>query len=285
MELLVSFYETHQALILDIIQNSILTLLILVIASIASKLMRAGIQKAIMKVSNGDEIVASLMSKVGGYIVYILALVIILDLFGVNTTSLVALVGAAGLAIGLALKDTLSNIAAGIMILFLKPIKKGEFVEFAGYSGTVKDIGLFTSVFETGDGLYISSPNRTVWNATIRNFSRNGRRRMEIVVGISYEDSIETGLKVLQDLALSHETVMLDPKPQVMVQMLADSSVNLQLRAWCTTDKYWETYWSIQRQVKGKIEEAGMTIPFPQRDLHITMTQPQAQELLGQNKA
>lgn len=124
MELLVSFYETHQALILDIIQNSILTLLILVIASIASKLMRAGIQKAIMKVSNGDEIVASLMSKVGGYIVYILALVIILDLFGVNTTSLVALVGAAGLAIGLALKDTLSNIAAGIMILFLKPIKK-----------------------------------------------------------------------------------------------------------------------------------------------------------------
>lgn len=106
MELLVSFYETHQALILDIIQNSILTLLILVIASIASKLMRAGIQKAIMKVSNGDEIVASLMSKVGGYIVYILALVIILDLFGVNTTSLVALVGAAGLAIGLALKDT-----------------------------------------------------------------------------------------------------------------------------------------------------------------------------------
>ncbi|ELL4668082.1 mechanosensitive ion channel [Vibrio fluvialis] len=271
MDSLVDFYNTHQAFLLDVAKNTLLTILILVAASIISKLVRKAVFKGVMKVGSSDEIVARLLSKIASYSVYLLALVIILDLFGVNTASLVALVGAAGLAIGLALKDTLSNIAAGIMILFLKPIKKGEFVEFAGYTGSVRDIGLFTSVFETSDGLYISSPNRTVWGATIKNFSRNNRRRMEVTVGISYKDSVDVGLEVLKELALSHEAIMRDPQPQVMVQMLADSSVNLQLRAWCSTDKYWETYWSIQRQLKGKIEEAGLSIPFPQRDLHITM--------------
>ncbi|ELH0894173.1 mechanosensitive ion channel [Vibrio fluvialis] len=271
MDSLVDFYNTHQAFLLDVAKNTLLTILILVAASIISKLVRKAVFKGVMKVGSSDEIVARLLSKIASYSVYLLALVIILDLFGVNTASLVALVGAAGLAIGLALKDTLSNIAAGIMLLFLKPIKKGEFVEFAGYTGSVRDIGLFTSVFETSDGLYISSPNRTVWGATIKNFSRNNRRRMEVTVGISYKDSVDVGLEVLKELALSHEAIMRDPQPQVMVQMLADSSVNLQLRAWCSTDKYWETYWSIQRQLKGKIEEAGLSIPFPQRDLHITM--------------
>ncbi|MFV0486181.1 MAG: mechanosensitive ion channel family protein [Vibrio fluvialis] len=271
MDSLVDFYNTHQAFLLDVAKNTLLTIFILVAASIISKLVRKAVFKGVMKVGSSDEIVARLLSKIASYSVYLLALVIILDLFGVNTASLVALVGAAGLAIGLALKDTLSNIAAGIMILFLKPIKKGEFVEFAGYTGSVRDIGLFTSVFETSDGLYISSPNRTVWGATIKNFSRNNRRRMEVTVGISYKDSVDVGLEVLKELALSHEAIMRDPQPQVMVQMLADSSVNLQLRAWCPTDKYWETYWSIQRQLKGKIEEAGLSIPFPQRDLHITM--------------
>lgn len=273
MDSLVDFYNTHQTLLVDIAKNTLLTIFIVVVASIASKIVRKAVFKGVMKVGSSDEIVARLLSKVAAYSVYLLALVIILDLFGVNTASLVALVGAAGLAIGLALKDTLSNIAAGIMILFLKPIKKGEFVEFAGYTGSVRDIGLFTSVFETSDGLYISSPNRTVWGATIKNFSRNNRRRMEVTVGISYNDSVDAGLEVLKALALSHEAIMRDPQPQVMVQMLADSSVNLQLRAWCPSDKYWETYWSIQRQLKGKIEEAGLSIPFPQRDLHITMSQ------------
>ncbi len=175
MDSLVDFYNTHQAFLLDVAKNTLLTILILVAASIISKLVRKAVFKGVMKVGSSDEIVARLLSKIASYSVYLLALVIILDLFGVNTASLVALVGAAGLAIGLALKDTLSNIAAGIMLLFLKPIKKGEFVEFAGYTGSVRDIGLFTSVFETSDGLYISSPNRTVWGATIKNFSRNNR--------------------------------------------------------------------------------------------------------------
>ncbi|MCG6399686.1 mechanosensitive ion channel family protein, partial [Vibrio fluvialis] len=134
MEHIAGFYDTHQALIMQILQNALLTIFIFILASVVSKLVKRGVFKATEKVSGGDEIIARLLSQVASYAVYLVALVIVLDLFGVNTASLVALVGAAGLAIGLALKDTLSNIAAGIMILFLKPIKKGEFVEFGSYS-------------------------------------------------------------------------------------------------------------------------------------------------------
>ncbi|MCY9879292.1 mechanosensitive ion channel family protein [Vibrio natriegens] len=269
MDNLLELYITHQAFIIQIAQNTLLTVFIFLVASFVSKLVKRGVFKATEKVSGGDEIVARLLSQVASYAVYLVALVIILDLFGVNTASLVALVGAAGLAVGLALKDTLSNIAAGIMILFLKPIKKGEFVEFGSYSGSVTDIGLFTSVFETADGLYISSPNSAVWNSTIRNFSRNNKRRMDITVGISYNDSIDIGLNVLKEIAASQPHIIKDPEPQVIVHMLADSSVNLQLRAWCPTNKYWDTYWAVQKQVKPNIEAAGLTIPFPQRDVHV----------------
>ncbi|MCA2017740.1 mechanosensitive ion channel family protein [Vibrio tritonius] len=272
MDAIIDFYTNHQLVIVETLRNLVLAVVILFIAVVMAKLVRKGVMASFMKISNGDELVSRLFARVASYAIYLLALVIILDLFGVNTTSLVALVGATGLAIGLALKDTLSNIAAGIMLLILKPIKKGEFVEYAGFSGTVRDIGLFATILETGDGLYISSPNRVVSGATIKNYTRNSRRRMDITVGISYEDSIETGLNVLKELALSHEAVLQDPAPKVLVQMLADSSVNLQLRAWCTVDTYWDTYWSIQRQVKPKIEEAGLSIPFPQRDVHLTVT-------------
>lgn len=272
METLVNLYELHQDLIIQLTQNSLLTIVVFIVASIVSKIVRRGVHKAAEKLSGGDEIVSRLLSQVAYYAVYLVALVIILDLFGVNTASLVALLGATGLAIGLALKDTLSNIAAGIMILFLKPIKKGEFVEFSSYSGKVTDIGLFTSVFETADGLYISSPNSVVWGSTIRNFSRNNKRRMDITIGISYKDSVEVGLEVLNKLASEQEAILKDPEPKVIVHMLADSSVNLQLRAWAPTDQYWDTYWAIQKQIKSRIEEAGLTIPFPQRDLNIKWT-------------
>jgi len=272
METLVNLYELHQDLIIQLTQNSLLTIVVFIVASIVSKIVRRGVHKAAEKLSGGDDIVSRLLSQVAYYAVYLVALVIILDLFGVNTASLVALLGAAGLAIGLALKDTLSNIAAGIMILFLKPIKKGEFVEFSSYSGKVTDIGLFTSVFETADGLYISSPNSVVWGSTIRNYSRNNKRRMDITIGISYKDSVEVGLEVLNKLASEQEAILKDPEPKVIVHMLADSSVNLQLRAWAPTDKYWDTYWAIQKQIKSRIEEAGLTIPFPQRDLNIKWT-------------
>ncbi|CAM3846294.1 MULTISPECIES: mechanosensitive ion channel family protein [Pseudoalteromonas] len=264
-----AFLSEHQAQLLSIGQNTLLTILILVAAAIGAKVLKRAVYKAVYRVSKQDEIVTKLLSTLSGYVVYLIAVVIILDLFGVNTASLVALVGAAGLAIGLALKDTLSNVAAGVMLLFLKPLRKSEFVEVSGSSGSVKDLGLFTTVLETADGIYISIPNSTVWAGAVKNFSRNDKRRMDITVGISYGDSIEDGLTALRELVAEEPRILNTPEPQYLVHTLADSSVNLQLRAWTPTANYWDIYWKTQRKVKDKVESMGITIPFPQRDLHI----------------
>ncbi len=269
MEAIINFFSEHQLQLIAIAKNTLLTLLILTAASIGAKVLKRAVHKGVYRLSKQDEIITKLLTSLSGYIVYLIALVIILDLFGVNTASLVALVGAAGLAIGLALKDTLSNVAAGVMLLFLKPLKKAEFVEVAGSSGSVTDLGLFTTVLETADGIFISIPNSTVWASAIKNFSRNEKRRMDITVGISYGDSIEDGLTALRELVAEESRILQTPEPQYLVHTLADSSVNLQLRAWAPTSDYWDIYWKTQRKVKEKIESKGITIPFPQRDLHI----------------
>lgn len=269
MQSIITFFSEHQLQLIAIAKNTILTLFILIAASIGSKLIRRAVRKGIYRLSKQDEIITKLLTTLSGYIIYLIALVIILDLFGVNTASLVALVGAAGLAIGLALKDTLSNVAAGVMLLFLKPLKKSEFVEVSGNSGSVTDLGLFTTELETADGIFISLPNSTVWASAIKNFSRNAKRRMDITIGISYGDSIEDGLAALRELAAEESRIITTPEPQYLVHTLADSSVNLQLRAWVPTPDYWDIYWKTQRKVKERVESKGITIPFPQRDLHI----------------
>ena len=269
MEAIINFFSEHQLQLIAIAKNTLLTLLILTAASIGAKVLKRAVHKGVYRLSKQDEIITKLLTSLSGYIVYLIALVIILDLFGVNTASLVALVGAAGLAIGLALKDTLSNVAAGVMLLFVKPLKKAEFVEVAGSSGSVTDLGLFTTVLETADGIFVSIPNSTVWASAIKNFSRNEKRRMDITVGISYGDSIEDGLTALRELVAEESRILQTPEPQYLVLTLADSSVNLQLRAWAPTSDYWDIYWKTQRKVKEKVESKGITIPFPQRDLHI----------------
>ncbi|SUD23890.1 mechanosensitive ion channel family protein [Pseudoalteromonas nigrifaciens] len=269
MQSIITFFSEHQLQLIAIAKNTILTLFILIAASIGSKLIRRAVRKGVYRLSKQDEIITKLLTTLSGYIIYLIALVIILDLFGVNTASLVALVGAAGLAIGLALKDTLSNVAAGVMLLFLKPLKKSEFVEVSGNSGSVTDLGLFTTELETADGIFISLPNSTVWASAIKNFSRNAKRRMDITIGISYGDSIEDGLAALRELAAEESRIITTPEPQYLVHTLADSSVNLQLRAWVPTPDYWNIYWKTQRKVKERVESKGITIPFPQRDLHI----------------
>jgi small conductance mechanosensitive channel len=269
VEAIINFFSEHQLQLIAIAKNTLLTLLIITAASIGAKVLKRAVHKGVYRLSKQDEIITKLLTSLSGYIVYLIALVIILDLFGVNTASLVALVGAAGLAIGLALKDTLSNVAAGVMLLFLKPLQKAEFVEIAGSSGSVTDLGLFTTSLETADGIFISIPNSTVWASAIKNFSRNGKRRMDITVGISYGDSIEDGLTALRELVAEEPRILQTPEPQYLVHTLADSSVNLQLRAWAPTSDYWDIYWKTQRKVKDKVESKGITIPFPQRDLHI----------------
>jgi small conductance mechanosensitive channel len=269
METIINFFSEHQLQLIAIAKNTLLTIFIFIGASICSKLLKRAVHKGVYRLSKHDEIITKLLTTLSGYVVYLIAIVIILDLFGVNTASLVALVGAAGLAIGLALKDTLSNVAAGVMLLFLKPLKKAEFVEVSSYTGSVKDLGLFTTILETADGVFVSIPNSTVWANAIKNFTRNEKRRMDITVGISYGDSIEDGLAALRELVGEESRILIEPAPQHLVHTLADSSVNLQLRAWVATTHYWDIYWQTQRKIKDKVQSKGITIPFPQRDLHI----------------
>lgn len=266
---LIQFWQDHSETIIGLGYKLFLAIAILIACSIVAKAVRKGIQNANAKRNRIDATLIPVFSKIASYIVYIIAGVFILDIFGVNTASLITLVGAAGLAVGLALKDTLSNIAAGIMILILRPFKAGDYVEFGSTQGTIKEISLFTTVLETVDGLYIASPNSVLWGNNIKNYTRNGKRRMDIVVGISYSDSIDEAFNVLNTIAKNETRLMTEPAPQVMVASMGDSSVNIQLRAWATNENYWSAFWDLNKNVKESIEAAGLSIPFPERTVRI----------------
>ncbi|MDR1787686.1 MAG: mechanosensitive ion channel family protein [Treponema sp.] len=212
---------------------------------------------------------ASMLKRVVGYAAVIICTIMILDLFGINTASLIAVLGAAGVAVGIALKDTLANIAAGIVIIVQRSCRKGDYIEVAGVGGTVKEINLFTTILETPDGVYVSAPNSSVWGAPLKNYTRNNRRRMDFIVGISYGDSIDAAFAVLRNIAENEKRFLKDPAPQILVQSLGDSAVNVALRAWARGDVYWQVYWDQTKNIKERIEEAGLHIAFPQVDVHI----------------
>ena len=266
---LTQLWLNHQADILAIAYQLGLALGIIVVARILASNLKTGIVNANRRLGKLDETLIPILSATASYAVYAIAAVVLLDLFGVNTTSIIALIGAAGLAIGFALKDTLSNIAAGIMLLFLRPFKTGHYIEFGGTTGTVEEITLFTTVLCLADGVYISCPNGLLWGNDITNYTRNGRRRMDITASIAYSDSIEVGLSVLNKIAQTESRLLSDPATQVIVFALSESSVDLQLRGWASVDDYWPTLWDLNRRVKEDIEAAGLTIPFPQRDVRV----------------
>ncbi len=250
------FWLNNSETIIALGYKLILAIVILIASAVLAKSVKKAIKNSNATLKKVDNTLLPILSSVAGYAVYIIGGVFILDIFGVNTASLIALMGAAGLAIGLALKDTLSNIAAGMMLLILRPFKVGDFVEIGSMQGTVSEVNLFTSVFQTIDGLYIASPNGIVWGNNIKNFTRNGKRRMDIVVGISYADSIDDGFAVLKDIAANESRLLSEPAAQVMVTAMAESSVNIQLRAWAKNEDYWQTYWDLNKRVKESIEKA-----------------------------
>lgn len=267
MQWLLQFWEQNSALILAIGYKLVMTVVVLLAATIISRLIRRVFTNTNFKFNSIDPAVIKLFSSTMAYLVYAVAVLIILDMFGFNTASIIALLGAAGLAVGLALRDTLSNIAAGIMLLFLKPFKLDDFIQCGELVGGVREIGLFTTVLQTPDGLYISVPNSRLWGAPITNFTRNSTRRLEVIVGISYSDPIDVALEVLHKVVKSHPALLETPEPQIFVSSMGDSSIQLHMRAWTTIDVFWKTYWELNKIVKEQIEAAGLTIPFPQRVL------------------
>ncbi|MDR1903689.1 MAG: mechanosensitive ion channel family protein [Treponema sp.] len=268
-EKLIELWNNHSGDFFNLGKNIIIALFIL----IAGKIIMTIARKLINRTTGGaiklDKNLVSILNIVITYGIIIICIIMILDLFGVNTASLIALLGAAGVAVGFALKDTLSNIAAGIILLVLHPYTKGDFIEVGSVVGSVQEMNLFTTILETADGVFISAPNSCIWGNSLKNYSRNARRRLDITVGISYGDSLDTAFAVMQDIIARETRFLADPAPQVMVQSLGDSSVNIMLRVWVPGNLYWAVYWEQMRNVKERIEEAGLVIPFPQRDIHL----------------
>lgn len=212
-----------------------------------------------------DQTLTPVVATFARYFILIVAFVAALGQLGVQIASVLAVLGAAGLAIGLALQGTLSNIAAGLMLLWLRPFRSGEYIDAEGIAGTVVEVGLFATTLRTADGVYRFAPNSDLWNKPILNYSRNPSRRLDLTIGIDYDDDVGKAREILLGLAAADARVMPDPAPQVMVAQLADSSVNVTLRIWVATSDFWQVTWDMTEEAKRAIESAGLSIPFPQR--------------------
>lgn len=199
----------------------------------------------------------------------IAGLIVGLAAIGVNTTPLVAIIGAAGFVIAFALQNTLSNFASGLLIMFYKPFDTGDFVETSSVSGKVKSMTLVTTNMMTPDNKLLVVPNNELWGKVITNVTGSNERRVDMVFGIGYNDDIGCAEQVLKDLVTTHPLVLKDPEPVIRVSELGDSSVNLICRPWVKTADYWTVYWELTRAVKERFDEEGISIPFPQQDVHI----------------
>jgi small conductance mechanosensitive channel len=242
---------------------------LLIVGWTAANWARRLVARGLARVPWMDQTLKPFLAKLAWYTVIIFVLVAVLNQFGVHTTSIIALLGAAGIAIGLALQGTLANVAAGVMLLVLRPFNVGDYVDAGGDAGTVIEIGLFITELRTFDGLCRMVPNSKIWTNTITNFTRNPSRRLDIPVGISYGDDISGAQQVLMNVLQGDQRILTDPKPQVMVMELGDSAVVLNIRCWTKGDDYWATVFDLNKAAKIGLESAGYSIPFPQRDVHI----------------
>lgn len=222
-----------------------------------------------------DVTLAGFFGNLLRYLVLFMTGLAVLGKFGIDTTSLIAVLGAAGLAIGLALQSTLSNVAAGVMLLMFRPFKAGDYVEIAGsLAGTIRGLSLFTTELITVDNLNLSVPNNQVWSQPIKNFSQNATRRLDILVGISYEDKISDAIDALISEAEADHRVLTDPAPMAVVNLLDASSIQMLLRVWTATPDYWPVRYALNRRVKERLDNEGITIPYP-TSTQYTLTLPQ----------
>jgi len=255
------------SLILSYAFSAVGALILLVVGFFAARFVERGIYAALSRIPAFDRTLCQFFSRIARYIVLALVLVMVLGQFGVQTASIIAAIGAIGLAVGLALQGTLQNIAAGVMILVLRPFRVGEYVEIDDIAGTVEEVGLFATRLRKLDGVYILAPNSTLWNTPVHNFTRNGRRRNDITVGISYSDDIDLAQDTLVSLAKADKTVLDDPSPIAFVTELADSSVNVTLRYWTTDTDFMPTKQQLTKKAKVAFDQKGLTIPFPQQEV------------------
>jgi small conductance mechanosensitive channel len=243
-------------------------LAVLIIGRFLCGIARKSVRRA-MESRRVDPSLIPFASNLVYFVLLAAVLIAVLGLFGIETTSLVAVLGTAGLAIGLALQGTLGNFSSGVMLLLFRPFHVGDFIDAAGVAGTVVEIGVFSTIMNTPDNVKIIVPNSGIFGATIKNFSANDTRRNDIVLGISYDDDISNAIAVVNAVLSKDSRVLSDPEPVVAASELADSSVNLVVRPWCRKEDYWGLRYDLTRKLKEELEQAGCSIPYPQHDVHL----------------
>jgi small conductance mechanosensitive channel len=265
LEILKHAVDVAVAYVPHVIGGIVILIVGWLVAGIASRWARAGLMRA----PRVDATLRSFLVRLLRYAILIFTVLAVLNAFGVQTASLIALFGAAGLAIGLALQGTLSNVAAGTMLLLLRPFKVGDYIDAGAAAGTVVELSLFTTELATPDNVQVIVPNTVLWGAVLKNYSYHSTRRLDLNLGIGYGDDLEPALETIRQVLASDPRVHREPEPQVLVDTLGDSSVNLIARFWCDAADYWPLKFDLTRRFKQTCDANGISIPFPQRDVHI----------------
>lgn len=251
------------------IWNIILTIIVLVVGIIVVKIATSALKKWMIR-SKISEILAEFATRIVRIILYVFVIGTALAFLGVEIgAALVSVSVVLGFVLGFALGDTLSNIAAGFMVAITKPFKKGDYVTANGESGSVENVGISITELKTPDNKFVVIPNKSVWGGNITNFTRYSTRRVDMTMGVGYDDDLEKVIKTTMDVLKADKRVLNDPAPQVAVSEFADSSVNLVVRPWVKTNDYWDFFFDFQKAIKQRYDKEGINIPFPQMDVHL----------------
>lgn len=240
-----------------------------------------GIVKNVLTKAKMDQILVNFISAIVKWLLLLFVVIAALSKLGLNTNSLIALIGAAGLAIGLSLKDSMANFAAGVMLLVFRPFKTGDFVEVASTSGSIKEINIFSTTLLTPDNKQVIVPNGNIYSDVITNYSATGTRRVDMVFGIAYEDDIAKAKGIIEEILKSDNRILNDPAYVIAVGELADSSVNFYVRPWVATSNYWPVHFDLTEKIKLEFDKNGISIPYPQIDVH-TDVQSQSTEITNE---
>ena len=275
MEAFLEFFTSAELvpLLLDWAMKIILALAIYVVGKWVTKRV-TGLVTRLMQARDVDPTLVNFLANIVYAALLVAVIIAALDTLGLPVTSLLAVVGAAGLAVGLALKDSLGNFAAGVMLVLFRPFSKGDFVEAAGVSGSIDDVRIFSTILTTPDNKQITIPNAQVYAGTITNYTAKDMRRVDMVFGVSYDDDLKVAREVLTRVCTSHPKVLSEPEFKIFVLNLGDNSVDFAVRPWAKTEDYWTVWGDVLEQGKAELEAAGCSIPYPQRDVHVHATNP-----------
>lgn len=253
---------------LDFGIKAAVAVVIFVIGRMLARIVSNALHK-VMQAQEVDKILESFVCNLAYWALMTFVIIAAINQLGVQTTSLIAIMGAAGLAVGLALQGSLANFAAGVLIVMFRPYRVGDFVEAAGVSGVVVQVQILTTVLKTGDNKQIVVPNGQIMGSIITNYSANDTRRVDMVIGVSYEDDIDKVRATIRQLVDADDRILKDPECQIVVAALADSSVNFNVRPWVKTADYWGVMFDLTEAIKKRFDQEGISFPFPQQDVHL----------------